>query len=222
MLDELLDHENITKIPPKLKQYSATFKRDKTDSLKDSYKDELRKLGNSKKISIMEKIKYRQKKEEEKKRKMLFNTLHKEITKYLKEKRIENKKEEENTEKEKQLKAYVTFKNLVKLGKKWENNINLTKIEHKITQKKSRKESKEHLKLRKEPNEYYIGTESSKNNSTFIDKKEYYISILESKNFVNQTKVSKHEDEKETENNNNKISIDIGGNDILNNSSPLR
>ena len=93
-----------------------------------------------------------------------------EITKYLKEKRIENKKEEENTEKEKQLKAYVTFKNLVKLGKKWENNINLTKIEHKITQKKSRKESKEHLKLRKEPNEYYIGTESSKNNSTFIDK----------------------------------------------------
>ena len=140
-----------------------------------------------------------------------------EITKYLKEKRIENKKEEENTEKEKQLKAYVTFKNLVKLGKKWENNINLTKIEHKITQKKSRKESKEHLKLRKEPNEYYIGTESSKNNSTFIDKKEYYISILESKNFVNQTKVSKQEDEKETENNNNKISIDIGGNDILNN-----
>jgi len=78
MLDELLEHENITKIPPKLKQYSATFKRDKTDSLKDSYKDELRKLGNSKKISIMEKIKYRQKKEEEKKRKMLFNTLHKE------------------------------------------------------------------------------------------------------------------------------------------------
>ena len=78
MLDELLDHENITKVPPKLKQYSATFKRDKTDSLKDSYKDELRKLGNSKKISIMEKIKYRQKKEEEKKRKMLFNTLHKE------------------------------------------------------------------------------------------------------------------------------------------------
>ena len=55
MLDELLDHENITKIPPKLKQYSATIKRDKTDSLKDSYKDELRKLGNSKRYQSWKK-----------------------------------------------------------------------------------------------------------------------------------------------------------------------
>ena len=140
-----------------------------------------------------------------------------EIMKYLKDKRIETKKEEENTEKEKQLKAYMTFKNLINIGKRSENNINVTKIEPKIIANKIRKMSnKEHLKVRKEPNEYYVGTESSKNNSTFIDKKEYYISILESKNFVNNlTKVSKHEEEKENEhiNSGNKISIDIGENE---------
>ena len=139
-----------------------------------------------------------------------------EIMKYLKDKRIENKKEEANTEKEKQLKAYVTFKNLINIGKRNETNINITKIEPKLISNKVRKISnKEHLKIRKEPNEYYVGTESSKNNSTFIDKKEYYISILESKNFVNNlTKISKHEEEKENETNSRNIfSIDIGENE---------
>ena len=136
----------------------------------------------------------------------------KEIMKYLKDKRIETKKEEENTEKEKQFKAYATFQNLLNIAKKSENNINIMKIEPKKIINKIRKESnKDHLNIRKEKNEYYIGTESSKNNSTFIDKKEYYISILESKNFVNQTKINKQdEDEKEKDNNLcNKISIEI-------------
>ena len=140
-----------------------------------------------------------------------------EIMKYLKEKRIETKKEEENTEKEKQHKAYITFQNLLNIGKRNENNINITKIDPKINSNKLRKESnKEHLKKRIEPNEYYIGTESSKNNSTFIDKKEYYLSILESKNFVNHTKIGKNEEEKDKENDNlnlgNKLSIEIGEN----------
>ena len=67
--------------------------------------------------------------------------------KYLKDKRIENKKEEANTEKEKQLKAYVTFKNLINIGKRNETNINITKIEPKLISNKIRKISnKEHLK----------------------------------------------------------------------------
>ena len=114
-----------------------------------------------------------------------------EIYKYLKEKRIETKKEEENTEKEKQLKAYLTFQNLMNIEKKLENNI--TKISPQFIPLKNRKEKKGHMKLRKEPNEYYVGTESSKNNSTFIDKKEYYISILESQKFVNKSKIEKQE-----------------------------
>ena len=119
----------------------------------------------------------------------------KEIYKYLKEKRIETKKEEENTEKEKQLKAYITFQNLMNIGKNLDNNI--TKISPQFIPAKNRKESKGHLKLRKEPNEFYVGTESSKNNSTFIDKKEYYISILESQKFVNKSKIEYKEKELE-------------------------
>ena len=132
-----------------------------------------------------------------------------EIYKYLKEKRIETKKEEENTEKEKQLKAYLTFQNLMNIEKKLENNI--TKISANYIPIKNRKETKGHMKLRKEPNEYYVGTESSKNNSTFIDKKEYYISILESQKCVNKSKIEKQEcdkdkdKEKKNENNKNKI-----------------
>ena len=120
-----------------------------------------------------------------------------EIYKYLKEKRIETKREEENTEKEKQLKAYMTFQNLMNIGKNLDNNI--TKIFPKFNLVQNRKEIKSHLKLRKEQNEYYIGTESSKNNSTFIDKKEYYLSILESKKFVNKSKIEYKE--KDSENN---------------------
>ena len=120
-----------------------------------------------------------------------------EIYRYLKEKRIETKKEEENTEKEKQLKAYMTFQNLMNIGKKFDNNI--TKISQQIIPTKNRKEAKGHMKLRKEPNEYYVGTESSKNSSTFIDKKEYYISILESQKFVNKSKIGLQEGEKDKE-----------------------
>ena len=53
MLEELLDHENITKVPPKIKQYTTSFKRDKTDSLKDSYKDELNYWLNMSKIILI-------------------------------------------------------------------------------------------------------------------------------------------------------------------------
>ena len=129
-----------------------------------------------------------------------------EIYKYLREKRIECKKEEENTEKEKQLKAYMTFQNLMNIGKKFDSNI--TKISPKYSNNniKSRKESKGHMKLRKEPNEYYVGTESSKNNSTFIDKKDYYLSILESQKYVNNSKI-KQDEENEKEENNEKSNV---------------
>ena len=124
-----------------------------------------------------------------------------EIYKYLKEKKIETKKEEENTEKEKKLKAYITFQNLINIGKK-PNNI--TKLSTNLNSNRNRKEAKGHMKLRKEPNEYYIGTESSKNNSTFIDKNEYYLSILESQKFVNKSKILKKEEDKIKETDNNK------------------
>ena len=59
---------------------------------------------------------------------------------------------------------------------------------------KIRNDSKNHMKKRKVANEYYIGIEESKNNtSTFIDKQEYYKSIIKSKNVLNYSKVKKTE-----------------------------
>ena len=140
-----------------------------------------------------------------------------EIYRYLREKRIETRKEEENTEKEKQLKAYMTFHNLMNIGKKLDSNI--TKISQQFIPPKSRKETRGHLKLRKEPNEFYVGTESSRNNSTFIDKKEYYISILESQKCVNKSKIGLQEGEKEADNNNNNnIESNNKKNDVKNKS----
>ena len=77
MLDELLDFENVSKIPPKIKQYSTYLKKTKSNSRAESYKSDLKKLSSQKKITILEKINYRKKKEEEEKRKALFNNLQK-------------------------------------------------------------------------------------------------------------------------------------------------
>ena len=116
----------------------------------------------------------------------------------------------------------MTFQNLINIGKKYDNN-NSNKNIHKIntqfiSNNKKRKEIKRHMKLRKEPNEFYVGTESSKNNSTFIDKNEYYISILESQKFVNKSKILRQEEDKNKEIENNKdIKKDIDINEDINN-----
>ena len=106
----------------------------------------------------------------------------------------------------------MTFQNLINIGKKLDNNI--TKLMPQYLPMKNRKEIKGHMKLRKEPNEYYVGTESSKNNSTFIDKKEYYLSILESQKYVNQSKIKQDEDnlDKDKKNQND----DIFDNSLIN------
>ena len=116
-----------------------------------------------------------------------------EISKYLRDKRIENKKEEENTELERQKKILNTFQNLCSVDKQISNTI---KIPFQLinNNKKNRKENvKTHIKIRKELNEYYCGTESSRNSSTFIDKKEFYLNILESQQFVANSRISRIE-----------------------------
>ena len=84
--------------------------------------------------------------------------------------------------KKKQEKIMNTLQNLIRLGEQCKNNSS--------SPSKNRIDSKNHLKARKVINEYYVGTESSRNNtSTFIDKQEYYRSILESKNVLNNSKI---------------------------------
>jgi len=66
------------------------------------------------------------------------------------------------------------LKNLIKLGEECKHNYYLSSRPLKI-----RNNSKYHVKKRKVANEYYIGIEESKKNtSTFIDKQEYYKSII--------------------------------------------
>ena len=77
MLDELKDFLNIPRIPPKIKIYSTFLKNTKKNSSTRSFKDDLRRLSNTKKVSIMDKIMFRKKKEEEAKKKELLKILQK-------------------------------------------------------------------------------------------------------------------------------------------------
>ena len=104
-----------------------------------------------------------------------------ELKKFRKKKKMEQKKEQNEEMKKKQDKIMTTLQNLIKLGDEYQYNINSNYSPLKI-----RNDSKNHVKKRKVLNEYYVGTEESKNNtSTFVDKQEYYKSIIESKNVLN-------------------------------------
>ena len=85
---------------------------------------------------------------------------------------------------------------MIKLGEEYKyNNSN-------NSPSRVRNDSKNHVKKRKILNEYYVGQEESKNNtSTFIDKQEYYKSIIESKNVLNYSKIEKTETNLEDNNN---------------------
>ena len=119
-----------------------------------------------------------------------------ELEKFKKKKKMEKKKEQYEERRKKQEKTMNTLQNLIKLGEECKyNNSNNSPL-------KIRNDSKNHVKKRKVVNEYYIGTEESKNNtSTFIDKQEYYKSIIESKNVLNYSKVEKTETNVEDINN---------------------
>ena len=125
-----------------------------------------------------------------------------ELRKFRKKKKMEQKKEQNEEMKKKQDKIMTTLQNLIKLGDEYHYNNNIINN----SPLKIRNDSKNHVKKRKVLNEYYVGTEESKNNtSTFIDKQEYYKSIIESKNVLNYSKVEKTETNVDDFNNNNKI-----------------
>ena len=125
-----------------------------------------------------------------------------ELRKFRKKKKMEQKKEQKEEMKKKQDKIMTTLQNLIKLGDEYQYNNNIINN----SPLKIRNDSKNHVKKRKVLNEYYVGTEESKNNtSTFIDKQEYYKSIIESKNVLNYSKVEKTETNVDDFNNNNKM-----------------
>ena len=73
MLDELKEFLNIPKTPPEIKIYT-TFINSKKNSLTNSYCCDLRRINYTKRVSVMEQIAQRRKKEERaKKKEMLYN-----------------------------------------------------------------------------------------------------------------------------------------------------
>ena len=98
---------------------------------------------------------------------------------------MEKKKDKNEEIRKKHDKIMNTLQNLIRLGEECKTSSSPNKY---------RIDSKNHLKQRKVLNEYYVGTEESKNNtSTFIDKQEYYKSILESKNVLINSKIENTE-----------------------------
>ena len=123
-----------------------------------------------------------------------------ELEKFKKKKKMEKRKEQKEEMQKKQDKILNTLQNLIKLGEECKYNNSPPKI---------RNDSKNHVKKRKIINEYYVGTEESKNNtSTFIDKQEYYKSIIESKNVLNYSRDDKIETNIDDINNNRIINND--------------
>ena len=76
MLDELKEFLNIPKTPPEIKIYS-TFINSKKNTLTNSYCCDLRRINYSKRVSVMEQIAQRRKKEERAKKKEMLNNLNK-------------------------------------------------------------------------------------------------------------------------------------------------
>ena len=76
MLDELKEFLDIPKIPPQIKIYS-TFINSKKNTLTNSYCCDLRRINYTKRLSVMEQIAQRRRKEAKAKRKEMLNNLNK-------------------------------------------------------------------------------------------------------------------------------------------------
>ena len=155
-----------------------------------------------------------------------------ELKKFVKEKKIKNKKKEDAILLEKNKKLFLLFKNLYNLNMKdFSKNNKTSTTEHfykkthitptissrgkvvlpqkyNINSNINKNENNsiyKNIRKNKEINEYYIGNESTikNNNSTLIDPNEYYLNILESQQLVVNSALNKIENDSETSEENN-------------------
>ena len=87
-----------------------------------------------------------------------------ELQLFMRLKKNKEKKMSKINESIKQKRLQLRFQNLYKLNLESKNIV----------------DNKSHIKKRKELNRFYIGNEVSKNNSTFIEKKDYYMALYQS------------------------------------------
>ena len=109
-----------------------------------------------------------------------------ELIEFEKKKKEKAKKEEEFKEFEKKKKLFIIFKNLYNLGiNNSYDNANNNSFRNKYKKINLNKKNRKKNVIRNiEPNEYYVGTDSSRNCSTVLDINEYYLNILESQQLL--------------------------------------
>ena len=100
--------------------------------------------------------------------------------------RKENKqKEEDETEKSK--KIYKKFKNLYKLNLENINFMNQQNIRRTLNIKS---QTNEQFRKRRVKNSYYIGKDGNKNDSTFIEPKDYYLTLYQSRQLITNSNLT--------------------------------
>ena len=115
-----------------------------------------------------------------------------ELNEFIRKKKMKSRKEEENKEYEKKKKLFEIFKNLSNLKDSYNNSNNITNVNNSISIFKKR--NRKNLLRHKEINDYYIGTDSSRNSSTILDLNEYYLNILESQQLLVNSGLNKISD----------------------------
>ena len=107
-----------------------------------------------------------------------------ELKLFNKLKRIKQRKKTKEKEEEKKRKLYIRFKNLYKLNS---GKINTERMNNKNDKALTIKNKL--IKKRKEINKYYIGNEINKNNSTYIEKNDYYFSLYQSQQIITNSNI---------------------------------
>ena len=141
------------------------------------------------------------------------NRKNEELVEFIRRKKIKERKEEENKEYEKKKKLFEIFKNLSNLKDSYNNNYTSINNSSSIFKKRNRK----NILKYKEINEYYIGTDSSRNGSTILDLNEYYLNILESQQLLVNSRLNKINDLSFNFENNNISNVDLNNKNDNNN-----
>ncbi len=160
-----------------------------------------------------------------------------EIRKFVKDKKLKNKKKEDEILLEKNKKLFLLFKNLYNLNMKdfskatpsvttehfYIRSPNIPTISSRgkgvmpsrssnnYTNSSKNETNNSHNKLRKkkEINEYYIGNDSTlkNNNSTLVDPNEYYLNVLESQQLFVNSALNKIENDSVNSENDNELNV---------------
>ena len=118
---------------------------------------------------------------------------------FTKKKNSKEKKKKEKSETEKNKKIYKKFKNLYKLCLE---NINFQNRQNDRKTLNIKSQNNEQFRERRVKNNYYVGFDKTKNDSTFIEPKDYFLTLYQSKQLITNLN---NEIKNDNDNNDNKM-----------------